>query len=228
MSSKRIEKKIMIVLCLFIVLIALVFNIHKIRFGLGMYNIYSKEKNIETLLDNDEPIDKVEVYNPLTPIIESEVDDIEIADDNIKQELTQSIEAVGDKVTLASKWPDQDMVDKNNIKPYVTIVKEYNVKLENLRATFEIKLENLIHSGIAEYNGGQVAKAKLMNKYLNAGAQLEKTSDSQFNGLIKEMEEVLKINKHDTKVVREVKDYYTSFKNAKKQEVISKGMRYLK
>lgn len=224
--SSRIEKRMILILSLFIVLIVLVLNIHKIRFALGMYNIYSKEKNIETNIDNDEPIDNLEVYNPLTPIIESEVDEIEIVDDNIKQELT--LERFGDKVTLADKWPDQDLVDNNNIKPYVNIVKEYNVKLETLRATFEMKLENLIHSGIAEYNGGQVAKTKLMNKYLNAGTQLEKTSDNQFNVLVKEMEEYLKINKHDTKVVSEVKEYYTNFKNAKKQEVISKGMKYMK
>lgn len=221
--GSKLKKRIIIIICLFILFITIVFNLHRIRFALGMYNIYSQEKNTDIVSESNEPQDTVEILNPLTSIIESVNDN-----EDVKQEDPGQNEPIVEKDDLVDKWPDPVPADKHDAtKPYLNIVKEYNVKLESLRSSFESNLEDLIDQGIAEYKSG-VSTAKIGAKYLNSGTQLEKASDNQFNALVKEMEKELKANNHDTKVIGEVKEYYTSFKKSKKQEVVSNGMKYMK
>ncbi len=220
----RFKKRIGVIIVLFIVLVTVVFNLHKIRFALGMYNIYAKEKNTEVVLNSPESIEKVELFNPLTPIVDSVKDE----DNEIKEEEIETEDSNSQKDDPIDKWPDSNIVvQPDTTKAYVNIVSEYNTKLESLRSSFESDLENLIEKGIDEYKSG-VSTAKLGSKYLSSGTQLEKSSDSRFNALVKEMEKELKVNNHDTKIIGEVKEYYTSFKTNKKSEVIGKGMGYMK
>src|SRR5690606_16536336 len=97
----------------------------------------------------------------------------------------------------------------------------------NLRATFESELDALIKQGIEEYSNGKISNTRLANKYLSIGADLEKSSDAKFNKILKEMEKELKSNGHDTSVIKEIKNYYTSFKDAKKTNLIDRGMKHM-
>lgn len=228
--NSRLKKKITIMLWLLVFFMIIVLNLHRIRFALDMYNIYSQEKKTNIVSENNETEDKVEIYNPLTSIIEK---DIETENDNDNDSLIDEepviAQPVVDKDTEADNWPNPKPVEQpDNTKPYVSIIKEYNEKLESLRGSFESKLDNLISQGIAEYQSRTMSTAKLSSKYLSAGTSLERTSDSEFNTLVKEMEWDLKSNNHDVLVVKEIKEYYNDFKSAKKHEVISRGMKYLR
>ncbi len=228
--NSRLKKKITIMLWLLVFFMIIVLNLHRIRFALDMYNIYSQEKKTNIVSENNETEDKVEIYNPLTSIIEK---DIETENDNDNDSLIDEepviAQPVVDKDTEADNWPNPKPVEQpDNTKPYVSIIKEYNEKLESLRGSFESKLDNLISQGIAEYQSRTMSTAKLSSKYLSAGTSLERTSDSEFNTLVKEMEKELKSNNHDVKVIKEIREYYNSFKNEMKQEIIGRGLKHLR
>ena len=228
--NSRLKKKITIMLWLLVFFMIIVLNLHRIRFALDMYNIYSQEKKTNIVSENNETEDKVEIYNPLTSIIEK---DIETENDNDNDSLIDEepviAQPVVDKDTEADNWPNPKPVEQpDNTKPYVSIIKEYNEKLESLRGSFESKLDNLISQGIAEYQSRTMSTAKLSSKYLSAGTSLERTSDSEFNTLVKEMEWDLKSNNHDVLVVKEIREYYNSFKNEMKQEIIGRGLKHLR
>ena len=235
MNSER-KKKLIIIIILFILLILIIFNMQKIKFALGIYNIYAEQKNEIIESGNVEPDIKVEIYNPLTSIIETE-NDIKGEDPLITQPITEEKESKDKKQEEQSKIkPTNDIktpvtISKekiDNIKPYMDIVKEYNLKFESLRSTFESELEGLINQGIIEYQSGEISSTKLSSNYLSSGTKLEKSSDVIFNSLVKEMENELKSNSHDLKVIGEIKSYYSDFKNSTKRDVISRGLKHLK
>lgn len=213
--DSKLKKKIALIIFLFILFITIIFNLHKIRFALDIYNIYTKEKDTDIVSESNDPKDDVAISNPLTPLIENKDDHEEI-----KEEESEENKPIVNK--------DNPVNKAETTKPYLNIINEYSVKLESLRASFESNLENLIDQGIAEYKSGQISTAKLSSNYLNSGIELEKASDKQFNALVKEMEQELKTNNYDVEIIGEIKEYYTSFKNSKKHEVISKGLKHTK
>ena len=209
------KKKLVLVGIIAIFYLIIAVNFHKIRFALSILNLYNQEKKTETVIDNpanSKPI----VENPLKDIVES-------VDDEDKPLVLQDSE----NDILANTEPEvikEDNTVVHTKKSYTDIVNEYNSILEDLKSSFENELDALIQNGIEEYSKGDISGSKLANKYLSIGADLENSSDTRFNKVLKNMEKELKENGYSTSIVKEIKDYYTSFKNNKKVELINLGM----
>lgn len=63
---------------------------------------------------------------------------------------------------------------------------------------------------------------------MSLGADLEKSCDKKFYNLLNIMKNELKANGYDTLITDEIKNYYVSFKKARKLDLINRGMKYLK
>src|SRR5690606_20510136 len=107
------------------------------------------------VIDSPEGNEPTIVDNPLQDIIKSEdlVDNVQVPIDN-------SVDT-------------QDKPIKKTNREYIDIVKEYNNKLESLRGTFEIELNELVSQGFEEYSKGNTSSTTLANKLLSAGSKLE-------------------------------------------------------
>lgn len=88
-------------------------------------------------------------------------------------------------------------------------------------------MDALIKNSIEEYSKGDISGSKLANKYLSIGADLEKSSDTKFGKVLKNMEKELKDNGHSTDITKDIKEYYNSFKQNKKVELIDLGMKHI-
>lgn len=193
-----------------------------------MLRLYNREKNNDhTVIEN--PI----FSNPLEDILlslENNNDNI----DNSNEEITDNNTNINSDANSISKEKQNNIEnensDTNEIKneSYISILKKYNAILQDLRDTFETELNELIQSGIKEYKEGSLTTRQLATKYLSIGSELEKSSDSRFNKVLKDFENELKENNYDTSIIKDIKDYYTSFKEAKKMDLINRGMKYVK
>lgn len=225
MKTNR-KKKLFFITALAIIYLVIAVNFHKIRFALSMYRIYSQEKKIESVVDdvgNVKPI----VDNPLQDIVinEGNVD----KGDNSVDNKDSPVDKSEDKVTLPDKKPSDNSKKPSNDskKSYISILTDFNITLEELRIQFQSDLDNLITQGIEDYGNGGMSNTQLASKYLSAGSKLEKSSDAKFNEIVKAMEKELKANGHDTSIVKEIKEYYISFKDAKKTDLINRGMKHM-
>ncbi|MSU00252.1 hypothetical protein [Tissierella pigra] len=211
--TKSRKSKLFFIGILAILYIVISLNFHKIRFALSILRLYGQDKKIESTIDdkaNNEPI----VDNPLKDILESVgvMDNSKDIEDTNKENKKSS-----NKINISD----------DRKKDYINIIDRYNSTFEDLQSEFESQLNSLVKKGIAEYSNGGVSTTKLANKYLSIGADLEKSSDAKFNKILKEMEKELKSNGHDTSITKEIKNYYTSFKDAKKTDLIDRGMKHV-
>lgn len=218
------KSKLIFIGILAIIFLIIAINFHKIRFVLSMLSLYNQEKKIE-FVDNNLENTKIVVDNPLQSIliVENNVDNIE-----------NNVVVIPQNESYIEQ--NKEIVDKNDNKTntsttkksYINIIDEFNIKLESLRSTFEYELDSLIAQSFAEYVKGDISNISLASKYLLAGSKLEKSSDSKFNTVIKEMEKELENNGYSTSIVNNIKNYYISIKKAKKIDLINRGMKYLK
>ena len=92
------------------------------------------------------------------------------------------------------------------------IVQLYSRKIRTLEAIALERLDQLKATALAEYNekkaSGQVDKAQLARKYVQAGERLEKNVDQKFQEILAEMEKVLRENQHPTTIIAEIKKSY--------------------
>ncbi len=218
------KNKLILIGIIAILYLVIVLNFHKIRFALSILHLYGQEKKMDSSLDTTSTTKPI-VDNPLQDILKSvnNVGNHEDVDNNDDLVVDKSVDKV-DSLKIKDKTSDI----KNTERSYINIVSEYNNKLLDLKSTFEGELDALIQNGIEEYSKGQISSTKLANKYLSLGADLEKSSDLRFNKVLKEMEKSLKNNGHETSIIKDIKDYYISFKNTKKTEIIGRGMKYVK
>lgn len=211
------NKKLAYILALSVVLFTIIIgkNMDRIKFSLSLFDIYREakiEENIET------PIVKVPVENPLDKTIDEEktVDNIVVSEDNnedsIVEDITSSSTSISEMPIVA------DTISLNSI----TI--EYNKKFKALETAFEADLNSLLQTAYNDYTSGVISNSKLASKYLDEGAKLEKSADSEFYALLKEFENELEENSHDTSLVYEVESYYATFKEGRKTDIINKGM----
>ena len=218
------KNKLILIGIIAILYLVIVLNFHKIRFALSILHLYGQEKKMDSSLDTTSTTKPI-VDNPLQDILKSvnNVGNHEDVDNNNDLVVDKSVDKVD-----SLKIKDKTSNIKNTERSYINIVSEYNNKLLDLKSTFEGELDALIQNGIEEYSKGQISSTKLANKYLSLGADLEKSSDLRFNKVLKEMEKSLKNNGHETYIIKDIKDYYISFKNTKKTEIIGRGMKYVK
>lgn len=212
-KKKLVLVGIIVVFCLIIVV-----NFHKIRFALSILSLYNQEKI--AIIDNPTNIKPIE-DNPLQEILES----MDSADKPLNPKDDENENDI-----VANSESEVVKKDKNVVhtkRSFTDIVNEYNSILEDLKFTFEKELDALIKNSIEEYSKGDISGSKLANKYLSIGADLEKSSDTRFNKVLKNMEKELKDNGHSTDIVKDIKEYYTSFKQNKKVELIDLGMKHI-
>ena len=226
------KNKFILIGIVIILYLIIVVNFHKIRFGLSLLHLYSQEKKADNLPDETVTTKPI-VDNPLQNILDSIDNEDKLANSHNTQE--ESVDKPIDNVAhVEEQKKSRDIKDTkktdvvlDNKESYISIVSIYNNKLLDLKSNFEDELDELIEQGIEEYSTGKVSNTKLANKYLSLGSDLEKSSDSRFNKVLKEMEKELKNNDHTTSIIKEIKDYYISFKNAKKTDLINRGMKYV-
>ena len=134
-----------------------------------------------TIIDNPKNIKSIE-DNPLQDILES----MDSADKPLNPKDDESENDIVDNSKSEVVKKDNNVVHTK--KSFTDIVNEYNSTLEDLKSTFEKELDALIKNGIEEYSKGDISGSKLANKYLSIGADLEKSSDTRFNKVLKNME----------------------------------------
>lgn len=219
---KRKTKFILIGLVALISLIIAI-NFNKIKYSFDMLSLYNRDKKIEAS-DNelDNPDDDILLVNPLESIVDN--GDENNSDDKLMEDEETGDDQASDKATVDSTTSSNT---KASSKSYTSIITDYNNQLKSLQAQFEGDLDNLISQGYKDYSSGNISKMKLASNYLSKGSSLEESSDAKFKSLVNSMEKELKENNHDTSITKEIETYYTSFKNSKKSNLISKGMTYL-
>ena len=216
------KKKFILIGVLAIVYMIIALNFHKIKFALSMFRLYSAEKNHESVIDSTENNNNTApiVDNPLKNILESK--DTVSKDDNPVDNKDTDMNNSKDKPAGQNTKP----VDSSD-NSYINILNDYNNQFENLRSEFEEDLNALIKQALLEYTKGDMSTTQLASKYLSLGSKLEKSSDSKFNAMVKDMEKELKKNNHDTDISKEVKAYYHNFKDIKKTDLLSRGMKHV-
>lgn len=122
---------------------------------------------------------------------------------------------------------DEETIDKVDDKSYVSVVSDFNNKFGLLEKDYEAKLDSLIKVGYEEYKSGELSTAKLASKYINEGSRLEADCDANFNAMVKEMEKELKDNGHDTSVVKDLREYYSSYKKSSRSQLMGKAKKYM-
>lgn len=202
-----------------IIVVLVVLNWGNIKFAFDMMNSYKKYEEVkETPNHNEENfIDS----NPILEAIEKNTEDLneeETNKDIINEENDSNIENNN----------KNDNTKENNIKNkdnevYFTILSNYNKKFTSLQNQYEGALNSIISQGYSEYKSGTVSKSKLVSKYMSKGRALEKESDTKVNTLLKEMENDLKSSGFDPSIAKEVKNYYTSYKENRRGEIMAKA-----
>ena len=212
------KKKLVLVGLIVVFYLIIVVNFHKIRFALSILSLYNQEKI--AIIDKKENINPIE-YNPLQEILES----MDSADKplNPKDDENENDIVANSESEVVKK--DNNLVHTK--RSFTDIVNEYNSILEDLKFTFEKELDALIKNSIEEYSKGDISGSKLANKYLSIGGDLEKSSDTKFGKVLKNMEKELKDNGHSTDITKDIKEYYNSFKQNKKVELIDLGMKHI-
>lgn len=207
------RNKLVLVGILAILYIIIALNFHKIKFAIGMLNLYSVESKTESAEEKLNPSPPVE--NPLEIIIKTD-DPVDKPSEPVDSE-DKILEEESEKSPAPKLEEDK--------KSYLSIVSDYNNKLEALRSEFEGELSALMAQAIEDYSKGESSTLQLASQYLSSGTRLEKSSDSRFNQVVKDMEKELKANGHDTSIIKDIRAYYTSFKSAKKSDLLGRGMK---
>lgn len=218
--KKNHKKKLIVIGILAVFYIIIVVNFYKIRFALSILRLYLQEKKIESPV-NDNTNNKPTVDNPFKNIIDHV--DNEDKSGNTGDKKGTNVDKV-DTLNEQKKEP----TNNDTKKSYISIVIEYNTMFEDLRSSFESDLDALIKQGIQEYSSDKISSTQLANKYLSIGADLEKSSDAKFHKVLNDMEKELKSNGYDTLIVNDIKNYYISFKDAKRTDLINRGMKHVK
>lgn len=203
------KKKGFYIIIVVVVLLGVVtyMNWGSIRFVLGMISNYNKYEKEVKLGDEGKIDENFEEKNPLLEAIKKESD------------LTNSTKDVENKNSNTTTAKSET---------YVSTLSKYNNKFESLQKEYEGKLDSLISQGKSEYiaatkNGGKASIAKLANKYISLGKDLESECDGKFDSLVVSMEKELNTNDYDTSITKDLKQYYSSFINFKMGELMAKG-----
>ncbi len=102
------------------------------------------------------------------------------------------------------------------------IINTYSRTIRTLEAIARERLDQLKAAALAEYRekkaSGQVDKAQLARKYIQAGERLEKNVDQKFQEILTEMESALRHNRHPTGIIAEIKQAYQQEKAATRRQ----------
>lgn len=244
------NKKIKLVFIISLLTLSLIIgiNIDKIKFGISLLEIYrhsSPKEDLSSSRDKNNNI-KTPVENPLEKILgqAEAVDNPTLAGDikdkpdptkndtsseeGLIKDLPINNEKDAEKPVKNSGKAGEDTDNESAPRSLKSITEEYNREFLALQNEFEKTLSSLVFEAYNQYKSGQYSKSKLADIYLEKGVELEKSADKRFYALLKEYENDLEENSHDTTIVKELKTYYENFKMERKSEMINKGMEMVK
>ena len=205
-----------------ILILAVSINWRKIKFTFEMISAYknaeeNKPDDSSSKGENKNPDD---IENPILKVIESETG----------KKDSQNPDSTTDNTGENTNTDDSGKSQGNgkDDAAYIGILEEYNGKFEKLQSEYEGNLDSVISGAYQEYKSGNISNAKLAAKYISEGSRLEKECDAKFNSLIKKIEGELKDKNYNTSIVNDLKDYYNSYKSARREELMSKAKSYMK
>lgn len=194
------KRNIILLLFLSIILIVFLINSSKIKFLFSILDAYINESE-----ENDDVADI-----PVNPLDQFSLD---LQEDEISN--SQDLEEEGNKNELTPKDPSIE-----------NVVFAYKPELEGLQSEFSSSIDSLISEAANDYSSG-VSSTKLVSKYISKSTRIEESSDSEFNSVLRDLEDELKENNQDTYIVEELRDYYKTLKKNKKNELLNKAKKYI-
>lgn len=197
--APKLKKRFIIATILAAITLLFVLNINKIKFSINMLSLYNQEKKNETVMNNPEKTKPNVVDNPLQDIIDQENTvekpvDTPITTEEPPTSVKPNLNPIVEKPSTPVESPLQDVK-----KPYMTIISEYNVKLEAIRGKFEGELDKLVTQGIVDYESGRTTNSQLINQYISSESNLEKVSDDMFDTIKHYCQNIQYINKLSTR-----------------------------
>ena len=198
-----------------IIVIVVLLNWGNIKFMFDMFSSYKKYENTE---DTSKPL--LEDSNPLLEAIEKTKNESDEDGTTTNIENTEN-----DSESIENNVDEKGTIKNETTNTYVSILSKYNDKFTSLQEEYEGALHSIISQGYEEYKSGNISKSKLVSKYMSKGKALEKESDGKVNALVSEMEKELKENGYDPSVAKDVKSYYTSYKENRRGEIMAKAMK---
>lgn len=234
-------KKKIIIASAVIISIVLLLNFSKIKFVFNMLYIYLDPiKSIENNKNSEKSIN-----NPLKSLSEDpkhkskdKKDNIPYAPTTQKSNDNNSLDVSENEVHKDYAKSNVNIKDEHNTKieenqsidvkkkTLIDIATKYNKRFEALQTSYLNDLDNLISEASIDYNKGDLSASQIASKYISKGTDLEKSCDKKINSILKELENELTSNGHDTSLVQDVKSYYNSFKKNKKSDLLDKAKEY--
>lgn len=215
----------------FIGIITLLNNLDKIGFNISLMELYRNNMvNPYTSLDNSI------VENPLEKFVKQEnIVDIEVnSEDNtaINHEDINEYEIKSNNETVelfddAISSNTQLSINENQ-NSFNNIITSYTHKFKSLEDELQRNLFNLIESALIDYNSGEYSDTDLANKYIEAGTNLEVSTDNSFYTILSDFENELKLHSYDTNLVTEIEDYYILSKEQIKLDIINRSLELVK
>ncbi|WP_077369499.1 hypothetical protein [Anaerosalibacter sp. Marseille-P3206] len=213
--AKVKKKKYIVYSIVGILVVLVVLNWGNIKFVFDMMSSYKKYEEVKDIPDNNK-----ETFKDSNPILEA----IEKNNENLNEEDTNTnVTNEGEGNSNNENNDKENNINNKDNVIYLSILSNYNDKFTSLQNAYEEALNSMISQGYSEYKNGTVSKSKLVSKYMSKGKSLENESDAKVNALVKEMENELKSNGFDPSVAKEVKNYYNSYKENRRGEVMAKA-----
>lgn len=203
--SKKKKTKYITYSVIGIIVIIVLLNWGNIKFMFDMFSSYQKYENME---DTSKPL--LEDSNPLLKAIEETKN---VSDED------------GTTTNIENNVDEKSTIKNETNNTYVTILSKYNDKFTGLQEEYEGSLNSIISQGYEEYKSGNISKSELLSKYMPKIRTLEKESDGKVNALVNAMENELEENGYDPSVAKDVKSYYTSYKENRRGEIMAKAMK---
>lgn len=186
------------------VILMIYINIGKIKLGLNaleMKNKYNSLEEYKSPTDTSNSVDRIIIRENKPKHLPSPIDPGEL---------------------------DLDIIRENNERlendTAIELITKYEEKFDDLHSKVENEISKLIQAGVTDYNSGKFSMTGITNKYLSEGTKLEQIFDVEFNSLLSELEKELVKNHYDTSIIKDIEEYYETFKSDKKAQILAKGM----
>lgn len=151
--------------------------------------------------------------NPLLVILEKEGES-----DNTEEEKEEN---KSDEEKTEETNKNEAKQEKQSENDYQKTIAKYNSEFSSLQSDFESKLSGLISEGYSEFQSG-ASPGKLAPKYLGKGAELESQCDAEFYNMLDSLKTDLNNKGEDTSLIKDLENYYNSYKDAKRGELMNK------
>ena len=200
--------------------------------GYLLYMFKFKEYDVadESVKEIIEETYKVELPGGIT--IETKADGT-IVEEEGREEKGSSTESKTDttKISKTSQVSNAVGSTGSTTKPSADSIKEkYIPTFETLQAQADTKINALVARAKGEYNdkqanGEKIDFAYFYNKYMGAATNLESSTDSIFQAVMKAVEKDLVANGHDKSLAKSFQEEYEAKKKARRDSLLSSALK---